>query len=90
VDLDFDRTEPQRQCLDEYLMDDSIIRIVEHLLRIKGTRMHDFYDDYPSVAVSIFSKPYPRMARDRLGYPTPDIEFIGISNNHDMSTAILE
>jgi hypothetical protein len=82
---DFDRTEPQRQCLDEYLMDDSIIRILEHVLRLKPK--NDFYDKYPSVAHSVFSEPYPIIARQMLGYPAPDIlsendsdiEFLGTS-----------
>jgi hypothetical protein len=80
---DFDKTEPQRQCLDQYLLDDSIIQILEHVLPVKPK--NDFYDKYPSIAHSIFSKPYPIIARRMLGYPTSDslsdddsdIEFLG-------------
>ena len=100
--FNFDRTEPQRQYLDEYLMDDSIIRILEHVLRLKPK--HDFYAKFPSIAHSIFSKPYPIMACQMLGYPAPDllhedngdVDFVGMSpgdgssNNHDMSAAIVD
>jgi hypothetical protein len=83
-------------------MDDSIIRILEHVLRLE--LKHDFYAEFPSIAHSLFSKPYPIMARQMLGYPKPDflceddsdVEFMGMSlgdgssNNHDMSAAIVE
>jgi hypothetical protein len=88
VASDFDGTEPQRQSLDEYLMDDSINRIMEHVLRFKPN--NDFHDKYPSLAQSMFSEPYPIMARQMLGYPEPDvlsendsdIEFLGTSNDN--------
>jgi hypothetical protein len=81
-------------------MDDSIILILEHVLRLKPK--NDFYDKYPSVAHSIFSKPYPIMARQILGYPASDflsendsdIEFLGTSpgdrstNNDKMPPAM--
>jgi hypothetical protein len=92
VPFDFDKTEPLRQCLDEYLMDDSIIRILEHVLRLKPK--NDFYNKYPSVAHSLFSEPYPIMAHQILGYPAPDllpdndgdIEYLGTSTPGDASS----
>jgi hypothetical protein len=81
------------------MVDDSIIRLLEHVLSLKPT--HGSYDKFPSVAHSILSKPYPIMARQMLGYLSPDllcederdIEFIGMSpgngssNNYDMPAA---
>lgn len=55
--------------MDDYLLDEDIIRIIERFWKAKVD--HTFYNNCPEVRDAFFSKPYPAIAAT-LGYPLPD------------------
>lgn len=64
----YEETDELRQSLDEFVTDDSIIRFLQKIW--KRTVDKDFYATNPRVVnEAFFSVPYPRVARDNLGYP---------------------